>query len=81
GKPVIGAEAGGIPYVISDGRDGLLVQFGDIAGLASRIADLLSDPSRRHSLGEAGRQKVLAYYTWDKVCDRMSEVTNSFLHR
>lgn len=80
GKPVIGAEAGGIPYVISDDRDGLLVKFGDVAGLARRIDDLLSDPDRRHSLGEAGRQKVLTHYTWDKVCERMSEVTNSLLY-
>ena len=80
GKPVIGAEAGGIPYVIADDRDGLLVQFGDVAGLAARIADLLSDPDRRHSLGEAGRQKVLAHHTWDKVCHRMSEVTNPILY-
>lgn len=81
GKPVIGAKAGGIPYVISEGQDGLLVEFGDITGLAGCIASLLNDADRRHSLGESGRQKVLAHYTWDKLCDRMSEVTHSVLRR
>ena len=36
GKPVIGANAGGIPGVISDGVDGLLVPFGDVISACSR---------------------------------------------
>lgn len=66
GKPVIGARAWGIGDVIIDGVDGLLVPFGDVGSLAHELAALLSDPSRRAQLGEAGRRKVLAHYTWEQ---------------
>lgn len=65
-KPVIGARAWGIGDVIADGVDGLLVPFGDVEALAHELAALLSDPSRRAQLGEAGRRKVLARYTWEQ---------------
>ncbi len=44
GIPVIGANAGGIPGVVSDGVDGLLVPFGDVAALAGALRRLLDDP-------------------------------------
>jgi glycosyltransferase involved in cell wall biosynthesis len=65
-KPVIGARAGGIPAVISDGEDGFLVPFGDVAALADRMQALLSDPALARRLGEAGQRKTLAELTWDR---------------
>lgn len=67
GKPVIGANAGGIPGVISDGVDGLLVPFGDVPALASAIRRLLDDPLLVCQMGEAGRRKVLERYTWERI--------------
>lgn len=66
GKPVIGAQAWGMSDVIQPGVDGVLVPFGDVGALARELADLLADPARRAALGEAGRQKVLARYTWEQ---------------
>jgi glycogen(starch) synthase len=71
GNPVIGARAGGVPDVIEDGVDGLLVEFGDVAGIATAIESLLSDPSRARAFGQRGRAKVKARYTWDHVCARL----------
>ena len=65
--PVIGCRAGGVPDVIDDGHDGLLVDYGDPAGLAAAIAALLADPARRRAVGERGRAKVEAHYTWDHI--------------
>ncbi len=65
GLPVIGARAGGVPDVINDGRDGLLVPFGDVAALAGAIARLLTDRAEAQRLGDAGRAKVLRELTWD----------------
>ncbi len=64
-KPVIGARAGGIPAVISDGVDGFLVPFGDAEGLAQRVGELLADKALACRLGENGHRKVLAEMTWD----------------
>jgi glycogen synthase len=64
GKPVIGARAGGIPAVIDDEVDGLLVDFGDVDGLARAIESLIDDPNLSRSLGDAGRRKVVDRRTW-----------------
>ena len=74
GKPVIGAEAGGVPDVVSQGRDGLLVRFGRHVELADAISKLLADAELRRRLGEAGRRKVLDEYTWDAVFGRLASV-------
>lgn len=63
--PVIGARAGGVPDVIDDGENGLLVSFGDVAALAQAINTLIADPARARRLGEAGRAKVFRELTWE----------------
>ncbi len=72
--PVIGALAGGVPDVIDDGENGALVRFGDVAGLAATIAQLLGDATERRRLGANGHAKVLRRYTWDGVYRRVREV-------
>ncbi len=67
GKPVIGARAGGLPAVIKDEVDGLLVPFGDVMALARAIERLLADPGYRQALGRRGRAKVEANYTWERI--------------
>jgi len=64
-KPVIGARAGGIPGVIRDGVDGILVPFGDEKELAVAIRKTLVDRAFARKLGLAGREKVLQEFTWD----------------
>ncbi|MBM4466534.1 MAG: glycosyltransferase family 4 protein [Chloroflexi bacterium] len=67
GKPVIGARAGGIPGVIDEGKDGLLVPYGDPVALAGAIRSLLDDSARAAAMGERGRAKALARFTWEQV--------------
>ena len=74
GVPVIGARASGIPDVITDGGDGLLVRFGDVAGLAQAIRLLLDDRALARRLGAAGREKTLCSLTWDHVYARARTV-------
>jgi glycosyltransferase involved in cell wall biosynthesis len=63
-KPVIGAQTWGVRTVIDNGRDGLLVPFGDVAALAEAIDRLVSDPELCQQLGDRGHAKVLAEHTW-----------------
>jgi glycosyltransferase involved in cell wall biosynthesis len=74
GVPVIGARAGGVPDVIDDGRDGLLVRFGDDAGLAAAIERLLADRDEARRLGQAGQRKVLRELTWERKYDQVRAV-------
>ncbi|HVB96992.1 MAG TPA: glycosyltransferase family 4 protein, partial [Chloroflexota bacterium] len=73
-KPVIGARAGGVPAVIDDGRDGFLVDFGDVSVLAERIDELLAHPDLRQALGDNGNAKVNDRFTWDRLYPTIEEV-------
>ncbi len=74
-KPVIGARAGGIPGVIHDGYNGLLVEFGDAVGLADAMTRLATNPTLNERLGKNGLATVKHDYSWEQVCDR---VINSY---
>ena len=67
GIPVIGARAGGVPDVIADGEDGLLIPFGDVPALTDALRMLLDDPSLAAAMGERGRVKTLERHTWEQV--------------
>ena len=54
----VGAVAGGL---VRDERTGVVVPPGDPPALADAIERLLSDPTLRSRLGEAGRQAVAGY--------------------
>ncbi len=73
-KPVIGARAGAIPDVVQHGKDGVLVEFGDVPGLADALRTLLTDPARAAQLGMQGYRKVQQCYTWDHQYAHLQEV-------
>lgn len=69
GRPVIAAAAGGIPAVVDDGENGILVPFGDVSALSNAIKLLSEDQRLNRTLGENGRQKLMTNYTWEAVTD------------
>ena len=64
GKPVVGANAWGIGDVITDGEDGMLAPFGDVAVLEAKLRILLDHPAERVRLGGNGYQKLTQQHTW-----------------
>lgn len=79
GKPVIGANAGGTPEIIEEGRTGLLYRHGDPAHLADRIAELLADPAEAARLGVAARQAALSRFSVAQYVDGVEAVYRSVL--
>jgi len=73
-KPVIGARTWGVMDVIDDGRDGLLVPFGDVPALTAALSDLLSGAAGRAEMGARGAEKVYRMYTWDIQYPRVREI-------
>jgi len=69
-RPVVAANAGGVPDAVLDGVSGLLVPPDDPGELAQKLVLLLRDPTRRAELGRRGRERVLAEFTWDHVTER-----------
>jgi glycosyltransferase involved in cell wall biosynthesis len=54
---------------VVDGVSGYLVDPSDVQATGSRIAALLSDRGRARDMGEAGRQRIVELYDWDRVAD------------
>lgn len=59
GTPVIATNTGGIPCIVENGIDSLLVPCGDKNGMANAMKRLLCNPDIAHSMGLAGRERVL----------------------
>lgn len=72
-KPVIGTWSGAIPWVVSPGQDGLLVNFQDFEQLSQAILILLKYPDWAKSMGESGYKKTVRQYTWHQVAKRFRE--------
>lgn len=71
GKPVIGAKAGAVTDVIEDGRDGMLVEFGNVSALADALRTVLDNPMLALGMGQRGRAKVQSEYTWEQRYDQL----------
>ncbi|MDU8926220.1 exopolysaccharide biosynthesis GT4 family glycosyltransferase EpsE [Alisedimentitalea sp. MJ-SS2] len=63
GLPTIGTDAGGVPELITSGRDGLLVPPKRPDLLADAIAALANDPTRCLALSKAGRTRIEAGFS------------------
>jgi glycosyltransferase involved in cell wall biosynthesis len=70
GLPVVATRAGGIPDKVDEGVTGHLVEPQDGAGLARALAALARDPAARRALGNAGRERVRARFSWDTLVER-----------
>lgn len=73
GKPVIASRVGALADVVEHGATGLLVSAGRADELADAIIDLLRDPSRRQSMGEAGKALNEQRYGPDAIGPQLRE--------
>jgi glycosyltransferase involved in cell wall biosynthesis len=64
GTPVVASDVGGIPEIITDGVDGLLVQPGKPDILAKAIVNLLSDKSLRSLFSQRAKSKIANKFSW-----------------
>ena len=74
GKPVVSTRVGGVPELIEDGVQGLLVEPRDPAALAGAVAELLRDPERAERLGAQGRERQRRAYSLDAMVRNVEEL-------
>ncbi len=74
--PVVGSRTGGVPELIEDGADGLLVPPGDAAALADAMRAVMSDGDLRARMGTAARQKVVARFGASRSADALADSLN-----
>lgn len=70
-KPVIASKVGGVPEMVDDGVNGLLLPPADARKLAKAIISLLGDPERAAAMGKAGFDIAAARFDLDRQCRQL----------
>ncbi|MBL7047950.1 MAG: glycosyltransferase [Nitrospira sp.] len=78
--PSVSTRITGIPELIDNWKDGVLVSPSDVAGLTDALQTLLSDPELRKVLGKAARQKVMQQYSLKQNCELMANLFKKHLN-
>jgi glycosyltransferase involved in cell wall biosynthesis len=65
--PIVATNVGGIPEMIEDGRNGLLVPAADDEALAAALLRLVDRPEEAAALADAARQTVEMRYSFDRM--------------
>ena len=81
GLPIVGSAVGGIPDLVTHGRNGLLVPPRDPAALAEAIRHLGENPALRAEIGLRNRAQAEASLSWDRITTRYLSLYNGVRRR
>lgn len=81
GKPIVASDTGGIPEVVREGVEGLLVPPGDVGALADALLRLARDAGLRARLADAGRKSVEERYSLQAMVRRIETIYDEELIR
>src|SRR5215470_7536353 len=70
GCPSVSTRVGGIPEVVEDDDNGVLVPAGDVAALAKALEGLIHDESRRRALGRAAQARARERFSAEVIVPR-----------
>ena len=73
-RAVVASNVGGMPDVVRDGKNGILVPPGDMSALAGALLSLLADSPRRAELGRAARTTVESEFAPKRELQRNLEI-------
>ena len=73
-RPIVATRAGGIPEIVEDGVNGLLVPPRDHHALADAIVRALKDAELRQRMGDAGFARVNERFTVERMVEQTAEV-------
>jgi glycosyltransferase involved in cell wall biosynthesis len=79
GLPIIATNVGGVPELLTDGVDGLLVKKDDLEGLVRAIEFAALNPKICHRLGRRARQTVRNRFSMEKMSELTSRVYEELL--
>jgi glycosyltransferase involved in cell wall biosynthesis len=80
-KPVIGTKIGGIPYVIDDEKNGLLVPPKNPEALAKAIIKILKNPKLAKKMGRNGYMNIMDNFTWNKQIKKTNDLFTDIIRK
>jgi glycosyltransferase involved in cell wall biosynthesis len=81
GLPVVATRVGGVPDIVIDGEQGVLVAPGDAGALAAALGELLGDPARREAMGARARERQREEFDLDVMVGRVQELYEELFER
>jgi len=72
-KPLIGTRHGGIPEIVKQGENGILIPPGDPASLAEALAEILVDEDHAREMGKRGFQMAKSRFSWERATNVLLE--------
>ncbi|MEM9804838.1 MAG: glycosyltransferase family 4 protein [Cyanobacteria bacterium P01_D01_bin.56] len=81
GLPVVASQVGGVAEAVIDGETGFCVARQDVATLKERLAKLVAEPELRVQMGQAGRRRYEANFTFQRMYDQTCQVYERALAR
>jgi len=79
GLPIVASAVGGLPEILADGRNGVLVEGGDEAAFVRAVLSLLADPQRTRSLGQRTLEFVRTEYSLDAAVTQVADCYDALL--
>lgn len=76
GLPVVSTNVGGIPYIIADGQNGLLVDADNVNKMTAAVAQLLSDNSMAATISKNAREYA-EQYDWNIIKNKWHNLLQS----
>jgi glycosyltransferase involved in cell wall biosynthesis len=77
GTPVVASNLGSLPYVVEDGKSGLLFRAGDSQDLREKLAWLVQHPSEALQMGRYGRQVVEKRFSASAHYEELMQIYSS----
>ena len=74
GRPVVAVRVGGVPELVEDGANGLLVEPGDHQAMAEAVLRLLASPETAEAMGQEGRRRAEQRHGCPATARRLSEL-------
>ena len=73
-KPIVAARLGGLPYIVEEGKSGLLFEAGNVGELVQKIQSLVDHPEDAARMGERGRRLTETKYGPDEGYNNLMKI-------
>lgn len=79
--PVVVSRVGGLPEVVTDGKEGYLVECHNVEAMAGKAVDILTDEALRKEMGRQGRLTAKARFCSDRIVRHYEDYYRKVLDR
>lgn len=74
GLATVASNAGGIPQIIENGKNGIRIEAGDIHAIETELIKLLKNAERKKEIGMAGRRRIVEEFSAKNNISKLIEI-------